>query len=72
MQRATLRSRSGCTTSSPPAPDVRARFGLTLSAVVLDRQAVRREASDGAGLIHDVLRDGRRSCGRPLEEIVNG
>lgn len=53
-------------------PDLRARFGLSLSPVVLDRDAVRREAGDGAGLIQHVLRDGRRICGRPLEEIVNG
>jgi predicted nucleotidyltransferase len=57
---------------SARAPGLRTRFGLTLSPVVLDREVVRREAGDGAGLIQDVLRDGRRICGRTLEEIVHG
>lgn len=57
---------------SARAPDLRTRLGISLSPVVLDREAVRRQAGVGASLIQDVLRDGRRICGRPLEEIVHG
>lgn len=57
---------------SARAPDLRKRFGIVLSPVVLDRQTAQRQAGAGDGLIQDALRDGRLIFGRPLAEIADG
>jgi predicted nucleotidyltransferase len=49
-----------------------AEFGVRLSPVVLTLEQARRQQAEGDPLIRDVLRDARRVCGRPVEEVLRG
>lgn len=47
-------------------------FGLRLSPVVVVVDQVRRQRAEGDAFISEVLRESRRICGRPLEEVLSG
>lgn len=59
-------------TLSAHAPGLRTRFGVVLSPVVLDDATARRQAAGGDSFLQDAAREGRRICGAPLEDILNG
>lgn len=57
---------------SSRAAELRRRFGIVLSPVVIDAEAARRQSSDERGVVRAALREGRHVHGVPLEEIVDG
>lgn len=54
------------------SPALRSEFGVELSPVVLEIEQIRRQHAEGDPFIAEVLRDGRRICGQPIEELVGG
>jgi predicted nucleotidyltransferase len=59
-------------TLAQSAEQLYTRYGLRLSAVVLDLAKLRTMHADGDALIAELLRDNRRITGKRLEEIVHG
>ncbi|CAN5651041.1 hypothetical protein BH23GEM8_BH23GEM8_18590 [soil metagenome] len=47
-------------------------FGVDLSPVVITVEQARHQKSEGDSFIAEVVRDGRRIFGRPLEEVLRG
>lgn len=54
------------------APEVSSRYGLRLSAVVIDRKKLRTMHADGDALVAELLRDNRRITGKRLEQLTDG
>lgn len=54
------------------APEVYSRYGLRLSAVVIDRKKLRTMHADGDALVAELLRDNRRITGKRLEQLTDG
>jgi predicted nucleotidyltransferase len=54
------------------APELRARFGIVLSPVVMDERTSRRQATSGDGFFSDVAREGRKLQGADLEDLLHG
>lgn len=54
------------------APEVYSRYGLRLSAVVIDRKKLRTMHADGDARVAELLRDNRRITGKPLEQLTEG
>lgn len=54
------------------SPALRSEFGVELSPVVLEVDRARRQHAEGDPFIAEVLRDGRRVYGQPIEELVGG
>lgn len=54
------------------APELERDFGVRLSPVVITIAQARRQQSDGDAFLAEVLRDSRRICGQPLEEVLGG
>lgn len=57
---------------SARAPDLRRRFGIALSPVVLGETSARRQAADPRSVVRAAMDEGRHIHGRPLEEIGDG
>lgn len=51
---------------------LRSEFGVELSPVVIEADRIRRQHAEGDLFITEVLRDGRRIYGQPIEELVGG
>jgi predicted nucleotidyltransferase len=54
------------------APEVYTRYGLRLSAVVIDLKKLRTMHADGDALVAELLRDNRRITGKRLEQLIDG
>jgi predicted nucleotidyltransferase len=54
------------------APQFYTRYGLRLSALVIDLKKLRTMHADGDALIGALLRDNRRIAGKRLEELIHG
>lgn len=54
------------------SPGLRIEFGIELSPVVLEVDRARRQHAEGDPFIAEVLRDGRRVYGKPIEELIHG
>jgi predicted nucleotidyltransferase len=59
-------------TLAQSAEQLYTRYGLRLSAVVLDLAKLRTMHADEDALVAELLRDNRRITGKRLEEIVHG
>lgn len=53
-------------------PDLRSRFGVRLSPVVVTALQLRRQSAEGDPFVTEVRRDARRICGRSIEELIDG
>lgn len=54
------------------SPALRSEFGVELSPVVLDVDRARRQYAEGDPFLAEVVRDGRRVYGQPIEELIVG
>lgn len=54
------------------SPRLETDFGLRLSPVVLTLEQARAQRAEEDPFTAEVLRDARRICGRPLEEVMDG
>jgi predicted nucleotidyltransferase len=54
------------------APALRTCFGVALSPVVMDAARARRQAAGEDSFLRNVVRDGRRVHGQPLEDLLHG
>lgn len=52
--------------------DFESEFGIRVSPVVLTARQARRQREEGDPFIAEVLRDRRRICGKPLDEVLGG
>lgn len=59
-------------TLAQSAGQVYTRYGLRLSALVIDREKLRTMRAEGDALTRELVRDHRRITGRRLEEILDG
>lgn len=59
-------------TLADAADQLYTRYGLRLSAVVIDRKKLRTMHAEGDALTRELLRDNRRITGKRLEEVLDG